>query len=121
MKKLLLIITGLIFAVLCSSFQNAENKTEGLLCNKQWVTNAPDDIDAKILLVFKADNTYEHCYVLKDASTSYTGKWSIGKDKKIYIKFDNSKVDVYEILILSKSELKIKTISSGLKKFALNN
>lgn len=122
MKKLLLIFTSLMFVLLISGFKNSTNKTIDLLCNKQWVTNGGDDESGKVFVMFNVDSTYEHKYVIQGETTLYLGKWSIGKDNKIYIKFSETKIgDIYEIVSLDKNKLEIKTTSSGFKKFYLKN
>ena len=124
MKKLLLIIAGLVIIIFCSGFKkNNDKKIVDLLCNKNWVTNSVDDKASKVFIFFNADNTYEQKYVIDGKGAAlYKGKWSIESDKKIHIKFDESKIyDVYEILFLSKHKLEIKTFSTGFKKLILDN
>jgi hypothetical protein len=115
----MLTIASLVF--LNFRFKKADvESVEVLLCNKLWVTNSASDDECKIIIEFKSNNTYEHRYILKDTLALYIGKWYIGKDKKIYIKFENTKTtDVYEIIELNNYKLEINTNSSGLKKLAL--
>lgn len=122
MKKTLLSAIILIFITLNFSFQTKSdleiNKT--LLC-KQWQTDARDDVRSKVIIVFNQNYTYSHSYfnngLSKQESILMTGKWSIGKDKKIYIEFDKSNIkEVFNVVSIKENELVMNTVS-GLKKF----
>jgi hypothetical protein len=122
MKKLLLMFTIVSLSILGSGFKKigGGDNFKSMLCDKLWVTNGVNDPKAEVIIEFKSNQTYVHKYMLKDAPTLYSGKWSIGKDKKIYIQFDSTKAsDVYEVVSINNSKLEIQTASAGLKKLDL--
>ncbi|HUS50344.1 MAG TPA: lipocalin family protein [Candidatus Paceibacterota bacterium] len=121
MKKILQLIS-LILITLSFGFKNKINTevNKELLC-KQWETDARDDVNSKIIITFNPNNTYSHEYstkgIPKKESIFMTGKWSIGKDKKIHIEFNKSPViDIFEIVSMKENEL-IMSTAVGVKKF----
>jgi len=121
MKRILQLM-ALMLITLNFSFKNKSNIeiNKALLCN-QWETDARDDVNSKIIITFNKNNTYSHEYatkgIPKKENILMTGKWSIGKDKKIYIEFNKSTVtDTFEIVSAKEDELVINT-TVGVKKF----
>jgi hypothetical protein len=123
MKKILQLMI-LMLITLNFSFKNKSNIeiNKTLLC-KQWETDARDDINSKVIITFNENNTYSHEYatkgIPKKETILMTGKWSIGKDKKIYVDFNKSPVkDIFEVVSMKENELVMNT-TAGLKKFQL--
>ena len=122
--KTILQLMILMLITLNFSFKNKSNIeiNKTLLC-KQWETDARDDVNSKIIITFNKNNTYSHEYVTKNIPKKetilMTGKWSIGKDKKIYIKFDKSTIiDTFEVMSVKENELVFST-TVGVKKFQI--
>lgn len=124
MKNILLKITILMLVTLSFGFKKKIDLSinKSLLC-KQWETNAKDDASSKVVLTFYENNSYSHEYLTKGIPSKdrliMKGKWSIGKDKKIYIDFDPSKTkDIFEVISIKENELVLNT-SVGIKKFEI--
>lgn len=121
MRKILQLMM-LMLITLNFSFKNKSSLeiNKNLLC-KQWETDARDDENSKIIITFNHNNTYSHEYVTKNIPKKetilMTGKWSIGKDKKIHVEFNKSTItETFDIISVKEDELVINTLV-GVKTF----